>query len=152
MPGLVRHHYDNAYWPLQFESIHDNDILNWLEEHLFMVLLWPRKKGLDLLQNTNINTENVRQLSQAADEVWKAIQQKDLEHFAKSFLDSFNAQTKMFPNMLNEEIQKVIDSYKQDALAWKLAGAGGGGYLILLAEKPVKDAMRIKIRRKEIGI
>lgn len=58
----------------------------------------------------------------------------------------------MFPAMINDEINKVIDSYKPEALAWKLAGAGGGGYLILVAENPVRGAMRIKIRRKDSGI
>lgn len=152
MPGLVRHYYDNAYWPLKFESIHDNNILNWLEDHLYMVLLWPREEGLDLLKTTHINTQNVKKLATAAENAWQSIRKKDLHAFAKAFLDSFNAQTTMFPAMINKEIKKVIDSYKKDALAWKLAGAGGGGYLILVSEKPVKGAMRIKIRRKESGI
>jgi galactokinase/mevalonate kinase-like predicted kinase len=58
----------------------------------------------------------------------------------------------MFSAMINHEIEKVINQYKHQAKAWKLAGAGGGGYLILVSDKPVKDAMKIKIRRKETGI
>ncbi len=152
MPGLVRHYYDNTYWPLKFESIHDEDILNWLEEHIFMVLLWPREKNLDLLKETYINTENVKKLAEAAGRCWEAIKNKDLEKFSEAFIESFHSQTRMFPVMINNEIEKVINKYKKSAKAWKLAGAGGGGYLILVAEKPVKDAMRIKIRRKEFGI
>lgn len=152
MPGLVRHYYNNAYWPLKFESVHDEDILNWLEDHLFMVLLWPRRNGLDLLKETNINTENVKLLAHAAENAWDAIQQKNLLAFSKAFLASFEAQTRMFPAMINQEIDNVIESYKNKALAWKLAGAGGGGYLILLADKQPKGTMKIKIRRKEIGI
>lgn len=152
MPGLVRHYYDKAYWPLKIESVHDNDVLEWLEQHLYMVMLWPRPQGLDLLGNTNINQTNVQKLADAAERAWNAILQKDLHTFATAFLDSFKAQTTMFPAMLNNEIEKVIGSYKNEALAWKLAGAGGGGYLILLAEKPVRGAMRIKIRRKDSGI
>jgi cytidyltransferase-like protein len=152
MPGLVRHYYDNAYWPLKFESIHDEDIISWLEEHIFMVLLWPREKNLDLLKETYINTENVKKLAEAADRCWDAIKNKDLENFSKAFLDSFHSQVKMFPAMLNNDIEKVINKYKKSSKAWKLAGAGGGGYLILVSEKPVKDAMRIKIRRKDYGL
>jgi cytidyltransferase-like protein len=152
MPGLVRHYYDNAYWPLKFEAIHDDDILDWLEEHLYMVLLWPREKGLDLLKETYLSTENVKKLADAADCAWKAIQNKDIKAFAKAFLDSFHAQTTMFPAMVNDEVQKAIENYKDGAIAWKLAGAGGGGYLILVSEQPVKGAMRIKIRRKDSGI
>lgn len=53
----------------------------------------------------------------------------------------------MFPAMVNDKVQKAIDEYKDKALAWKLAGAGGGGYLILVSEKPIKGAIRIKVRR-----
>lgn len=152
MPGLVRHYYDNAYWPLKFESVHDEEILTWLEKHLYMVLLWPREKGLDLLKETYINTDNVKDLADAADKAWMAIMKKDLNEFAAAFLDSFHAQVKMFPAMINQEIQQAINDYKDGAIAWKLAGAGGGGYLILVSEQPVKGAMQIKIRRKESGI
>jgi cytidyltransferase-like protein len=152
MPGLVRHYYDNAFWPKKFESVHDEKIINWLEDHLYMVLLWPREKGLDLLKETYINTENVKVLANAAERCWEAIMNRDLESFASAFLDSFNAQVKMFPAMVNNEVQRAIDEYKDGALGWKLAGAGGGGYMILVSEEPIKGAMRIKVRRKETGI
>ncbi|WP_299098243.1 adenylyltransferase/cytidyltransferase family protein [uncultured Winogradskyella sp.] len=150
MPGLVRHFYDNAYWPTKFESIHSETTLSWLEERLHMVLLWPREQGLELLEDTNINTENVKSLAASSDIVWEAIKNKDLQKFANGFLKSFNAQTKMFPAMVNSRIDAEISKYKDKALAWKLAGAGGGGYLILVSEKPIEGTMRVKIRRKEI--
>lgn len=148
MPGLVRHYYDNAYWPKQFETIDSEDILDWLENHLFMVLLWPRPDGLDLLKETYINKSNVENLANAAESAWETILQKDLQSFAKYFKESFEAQIAMFPAMINDEINEAIKNYQNEALAWKLAGAGGGGYLILLAEKQPKDAMKIKIRRR----
>jgi cytidyltransferase-like protein len=150
MPGLVRHHYNNNYWPTKFESIHSESTLSWLEDHLHMVLLWPREQELDLLKETYITEENVKSLATSADMVWEAIKNKDLEGFAEGFLKSFNAQTKMFPSMINPKVNAEIAKYKDKALAWKLAGAGGGGYLILVSEKPIKGAMRINIRRKEV--
>ena len=152
VPGLVRHYYDNVYWPLKIESVNDNDILEWLEQHIYMVMLWPRPEGLDLLGNTYINKANVQKLADASERAWNSILEKNLASFAEAFLDSFKAQTIMFPAMINDEIEKVIESYKTEALAWKLAGAGGGGYLILVSEKPVRGAMRIKVRRKDSGI
>jgi galactokinase/mevalonate kinase-like predicted kinase len=50
--------------------------------------------------------------------------------------------------MLPEDVKNAIEQYKDKALAWKLAGAGGGGYLALISEQPVPNAIRIKIRRK----
>jgi len=149
MPGLVRHYYDNAYWPLKFESNHSESTLTWLEEHLSMAMLWPREPGLDLLKETYINEENVKTLASAADDVWDAIQRQDLNDFAKGFSKSFDAQTTMFPAMVNDRINVEIAKYKDKALAWKLAGAGGGGYLILVSEKPISGTMRFRIRRKE---
>lgn len=148
MPGLVRHYYDNAYWPKKFEIIHDEKILNWLEAHLFMVLLWPRPAGTDLLKETHISETNVEKLAIAAAGAWNAIKEMNLQKFAEHFSQSFKAQTTMFPAMLNVEIEKVIESYQNQALAWKLAGAGGGGYLILLANEQPEGSMRIKVRRK----
>jgi len=149
MPGLVRHYYSDGYWPTQLESVHDESILGWLEEHIQMVLLWPREPGLDLLGETYITEENVKSLADASDEVWAAIQNKDLKTFSEAFLKSFDAQVKMFPAMVNERILKEIEKYKEKALAWKLAGAGGAGYLILVSDKPIDGAMKIKVRRKE---
>ena len=152
MPGLVRHYYDNDYWPKKIESIHDEEILQWLEAHIYMVLLWPRPQGLDLLKDVSITADNVSNLTKAAENAWEAIQNKDLKAFSKAFANSFEAQTTLFPSMVNEDIEKVIDQYKEDALAWKLAGAGGGGYLILVSETPIKNAMNIKVRRKDSGL
>ena len=149
MPGLVRHYYNDGYWPTKFESIHDDSILGWLEDHIQMVLLWPREQGLDLLGETYINEENVKSLANASEEVWEGIQNKDLDKFSEGFLKSFNAQVKMFPAMVNDRILKEIEKYKKKALAWKLAGAGGAGYLILVSDKPIDGAMKIKVRRKE---
>lgn len=148
MPGLNRHYYNNAYWPEKIESCHDESILTWLEDHICMVLLWPREQGLNLLKETYINSENVQKLSTAADNCWDAIMRKDLNAFAKAYSDSFEAQIKMFPAMMNPAVADVIEQYKDKALAWKMPGAGGGGYLALVCEEPIENSIRIKIRRK----
>jgi mevalonate kinase len=49
--------------------------------------------------------------------------------------------------MVNEAIYKLIHRYEDVALGWKLSGAGGGGYLILVSETPIDKALRIVIRR-----
>lgn len=146
-PGLVRHYYDSVYWPKKIERVDDEEILNWLEEHLYLVTLWPRPDGTDLLINRDITKEKVLLLTKAADECWAAIMDRDVKAFGKAVTDSFNAQVSMFPNMVYERIEKVIDQYRDKALGWKLSGAGAGGYLALVSDKPIENAMKLKIRR-----
>ena len=147
VPGLSRHFYSGEYWPDKIEKVYDEVILDWLEKHIYLITLWPRPEGTDLLSNTNISEDNIKELTAASDLCWNAILEKDLETFGKAFLASFNAQTKIFPNMINKEIERVINKHKDTAIAWKLSGAGGGGYLVLVSEKPIKNAMKVKIRR-----
>lgn len=147
MPGLNRHYYDNNYWPLKIESVLDEDILLWLENNISLVLLWPRPAGTNLLSETFINRENVEALTKAADICWEGILKKDLQQFADGAKKSFEAQVKMFPAMAPADVKNAIEPYKDKALAWKLAGAGAGGYLALISEEPVSNAIRIKIRR-----
>jgi mevalonate kinase len=50
--------------------------------------------------------------------------------------------------MMMDTIEQMIDQYKNTALGWKVSGAGGGGYLILVSETPIENALRIYIRRE----
>jgi hypothetical protein len=149
-PGLTRHWYRGGYWPERFESCHDEAVLSWLEDRLWLVSLWPRPPGLDLLSTSAINADGVTALAGASAGAWPAILDQNLEAFARHFRDSFDAQVRMFPAMMNDQIAAVIDRYKAQAQGWKLAGAGGGGYLVLVSETPVAEAMRLRIRRKGV--
>jgi cytidyltransferase-like protein len=150
MPGINRFFYEKGeYWPSKFESISDLSIIKWLEDRLYMVTLWPRPADFIVLENTNITEENVRNLTSASAMAWDGLCNKDIQMFSKGFAASFSAQVTMFPKMLNNKISHVIDSYRDKALAWKLSGAGGGGYLILISEQEIPQAIRIKIRIKD---
>ena len=41
----------------------------------------------------------------------------------------------------------MIQAHAKTALGWKLSGAGGGGYLVLVSQQPVAGAIHLKIRR-----
>ncbi|HMM04643.1 MULTISPECIES: adenylyltransferase/cytidyltransferase family protein [unclassified Dysgonomonas] len=147
MPGLNRLHYTGDFWPSEIESILDDAILSWLEKHLWLVPLYPRHGDYDVLSETNITVESAKKLSAAALSAWDAIKTKDIRKFGKAVKDSFDAQILMYPHMVNSDIFKVLDKYKDKALGWKLSGAGGGGYLIFISEMPIENAIQIRIRR-----
>lgn len=146
-PGLNKMHYDGTYWPDSIISNRDEEIISWIEDHLYFIPLSPRDKGYDVLGNTHINKENAKALADATALVWEAVLKKDAIAFGRQFRNSFEAQIKMFPNMMNEQIAQIIEDNKDRALGWKLSGAGGGGYLVLVAENPIEEAIKVKIRR-----
>ena len=148
MPGLNRYDYNNDYWPEKITSVMDSDTLDWIENHLYLIPLLPRRENYNVLANTNINEYNARRLSIAAHNAWNALLKKDIDAFGKAVALSFEAQITMFPDMVDNEIMASLEAYKKEAVGWKLTGAGGGGYFVLVAKEPeARNGIRIKIRR-----
>ena len=173
VPGLCRHYYDNHFWPDKIETCEDESILQWLESHLVMIPMEPRRPGCSVVEGKDITELKVKALAKAADRCWDAIMKKDLMAFAEAYRDSFNAQTAMFPAMINpveslefrvessfkvesgKIIQSCIEKYSKEpgVLAWKMPGAGGGGYLACVVEDAEsfainhKETIRLTIRR-----
>ncbi len=167
IPGLCRHYYDNTFWPTKVEYTNDEMTLRFLEQHLVMIPMEPRKPGCSVVEGKDITPQKVKALARAAEACWNAIIAKDLNAFATAYKASFNAQIAMFPGMVtptyigheeqdNTYVQKNIDTYSQmpDVLAWKMPGAGGGGYLALVVRdsqqfvKEHAEAFDLHIRRE----
>jgi len=146
-PGLNKYFYEGDYWPTKSESCLDEEILSWIENHIYLIALGPRVDSFDVLEGTELNKINAQALADATDKVWEALLAKDLNSFGQAFTQSFEAQIKMFPNMITNSILDTIASYKDKALGWKLTGAGGGGYIILISQEPIENSLRIKIKR-----
>ncbi len=185
VPGLARHYYNNRFWPEKIETCEDPAVLDWLENHLVMIPMEPRRPGCSVVEGKDITEPKVRALADAADRCWNAILAMDLQGFAAAYRDSFDAQVAMFPGMVrpvsttpvpvvrqahqpaSSVPEPVEGSRGQDipatiahwaatpgVLAWKMPGAGGGGYLALVVDDAVTfsqhqpESIRLKIRRK----
>jgi len=146
-PGLAKAFYEGEYWPSRIEHILDGPTLQFVENSLYLVALGPRHAGFNVLSGKNITPGGAQALANAAENCWQAILAHDIERFGFFFRDSFEAQIAMFPHMLNDDVNRLIRQYQDAALGWKLSGAGGGGYLILVANKPVENAVRVIARR-----
>ena len=153
VPGLCRHWYDKLFWPERIETCYDESILIWLERHLVMIPMEPRRPGCSVVEGKDITEPKVKALAKAADDCWNAIMAQDLDAFAKAYADSFNAQTAMFPAMVQGCVQDYIDAFKDKVLAYKMPGAGGGGYLACVVKdidrfcREHEEAIRLTIRR-----
>ena len=153
VPGLCRHWYDNHFWPEKIETCQDEAVLSWLENHLVMIPMEPRRPGCSVVEGKDITEPKVKALAKAADDCWNAILAKDLGAFAAAYRASFDAQVAMFPAMIQGCVQDYIDKYRDEVLAWKLPGAGGGGYLACVVDDAQAfmnahpEAIRLTIRR-----
>ena len=148
MPGINYLWYDpNQYWPSHILSKNDPELLHWLEAHLFLLPISPREPDFNILAKTEITPVKAQNLAKAADALWQAALSQDLKPFGKAMTESFEAQVSMFPGMSNPFIRELIETQRNHALGWKLSGAGGGGYLILVAEQEIPGTLQIRIRR-----
>ncbi len=152
VPGVSRHYYNNRFWPEKIEVCRDDMVLNWLEDHICMIPMFPRKSGFSVLENRNVSETKVRSLTLASERCWSSMLSLDLYAFASAFQASFEAQISMFPAMMQPGVQPFIDRYSSnpEVLAWKMTGSGGGGYLVLVCSKPdafPEEAIRLSIRR-----
>ncbi len=178
VPGLCRHYYDNCFWPEKIESHNDEKVLSWLESHLVMIPMEPRRPGCSVVEGKDITQPKVKALAKAADDCWKAILARNLDAFASAYKASFEAQVAMFPGMVfpsverrveslesvdkvqefkvqGSRIQEFIDRWSKvpGVMAWKMPGAGGGGYLACVVKdsdqfcKEHEEAFKLTIRR-----
>ena len=170
VPGLCRHYYNNRFWPEKIETCNDESVLSWLEAHLVMIPMEPRRPGCSVVEGKDITLPKVQALAEAANRCWAAIIVRDLQGFAAAYRDSFDAQVAMFPGMVHpvitgsdkqsempdqvgHDILSFIDAYRDEVLAWKMPGAGGGGYLACVVEDASAfvvehpEAIQLTIRR-----
>jgi cytidyltransferase-like protein len=145
--GLTCSDYCGEYWPYKIINCNDEEMLSWLENCLHLIPLEPRKSDFDAFKNKNVTEDNVKRLSTATYLCWQAILNRDIVTFGKQMRASFESQINMFPSMLPPEVEDVLIQYHSKSLGWKISGAGGGGYLILVSDKPIDNSLKIKIRR-----
>ena len=133
----------------------------------------PRKPGCSVVAGKDITETKVRALAAAADACWEAILNRDLDGFASAYRASFEAQVSMFPGMVDPvyvdhrtaetspqmqaeaSIREVIARYSAlpGVLAWKMPGAGGGGYLALVCRDRAsfpEGSIPLTIRRNRL--
>jgi len=119
-----------------------------VESYTTLIPLGPRDSIYDPVKTATLTKAGVQRLSKAAASCWKAIGDRDLTRYANAVQQSFNAQVALFPDMVTPEVKAAISRYP-DALGFKLAGAGGGGYLVVIRKESTDDSIQLRVRRSD---
>ncbi len=135
------------FFPQRRETIADEATLDWLEQHLYLKLSWPRPDGCAVMINPGHPrfAHHCRSLYSASVSCWRALQERDLSRLCAAVNASRVAQTQIVSGHCPSELQSFID--REDALAAMIMGAGGGGYVLFVAGTIPDDGIRISIRR-----
>ena len=95
--------------------------------------------------NAQIRLETVHSIAQASGFCHDAIQRDDFDAFAEAVRRSWRLNQQLDSGTNPPEVQKILDMAVDDLAAAKLIGAGGGGYLFMIASD-VDAALRIRKR------
>lgn len=98
--------------------------------------------------NSNSRLETVNGIAQASVFCHDAIQRDDFEAFTEAVRRSWKLNKQLDPGTNPPAVQQIFDDAADDLAAGKLLGAGGGGYLFMIAND-ADAALRIKQRLED---
>jgi cytidyltransferase-like protein len=146
MPGVNRLCYNGGYWPEKIESAREAEICDWLSEVLWMIKLSPRPEGYNPLREMYLEKPFVRELGEAGDLCWESIIRMDVAGLGKSMTDTFLSWKKILPLTVPDEILAEMERNYFPNFPGAITSGSGGGYIIVVSEKPVENAIKIKVR------
>lgn len=146
MPGVNRLYYNGGYWPEKIDSTIDSDKCEWLSDVLNLVPLEPRPDGYDPLKEMHLEKALIKELGESGDLCWQSIIRKDINGLGKALTNTFLSWRKILPlTVPGWVMEEMTTKYFPDYPGAITSGAGGG-YVIVVSDKPVEGAIKIKVR------
>jgi len=153
-PGVNRLDYDfkihGGVFPSHIESCNSPKVARWLDNVLHLVPVEPRPEGYNPLGERKLDPRWVAKLGRSGQDCYDAIIKMD----AKALGASLNLNMKCWETLLPQvvrhpslrlDLMKLLTAYQEQYLGAMYSGCGGG-YLIIVAEKPVPGAFKVHVR------
>jgi cytidyltransferase-like protein len=145
-PGISRLFYDGDYWPKQIDNSTDKEICEWLSSVLHLIPLEPRPDKYNPIKEKNLTKKNVKKLGDAGELCWQSILKKDATGLGKSMTETFLAWKEILPFTVPDYVMKEMDTKYFPNYLGAVTSGSGGGYVVVVSEKEIPDAVKIKVR------
>jgi len=146
MPGINRLYYNGGYWPEKIESEISSGTCEWLSEIIWLVKLKPRPVGYDPLKEMHLGRSFIKELGEAGNLCWESILKKDIAGLGKAMTDTFILWKKILPLTVPDDILKEMEKNYFPDYPGAITSGSGGGYIIVVSDKPVENAIKVKVR------
>jgi len=145
-PGISRLDYSGGFWPERIESVAGKDICDWLSGVLHLVPLKPRPEGYDPLKIMNLNKSWVRELGEAGELCWEGVTGKNVEKLGRGLTNTLLSWRKILPLTVPDQVLNELETEYFPYYPGATTTGSGGGYVIVVSEKEVDGAVKIRIR------
>lgn len=146
LPGINRLCYNGGYWPEKIESTVKRDICDWLSDVIHLVKLKPRPDGYDPLKVMHLEKPFIKELGEAGDLCWESILKKDIKGLGKALSNTLISWKKILPLTVPDDIMKEVETKYFSEYPGAVTSGSGGGYVIVVSENKVPEAIKIKVR------
>jgi hypothetical protein len=153
-PGVSRLDYDykveGGIFTSHIESCNSARVARWLERVLYLIPVEPRPPGYNPIAKMNLDPKWVARLSKSGKDCFEAIVHMDAKALGASLNLNIKCWETLLPLTVRHPLIKVdlialLKVYQHQYLGAMYSGCGGG-YLIVVSEKPVPGAFQIKVR------
>jgi hypothetical protein len=153
-PGVNRLDYDfdhdDGVFPAHIESCNSPKVGRWLESVLNLIAVEPRPEGYSPLGKKNLQPKWVARLGQSGKDCYEAIVGMDAKALGASLNLTMKCWETLLPHVvrhpsLRVDLMSLLAAYQKQYSGAMYSGCGGG-YLIVVSEKPVPGAFKVIVR------
>jgi len=153
-PGVNRLDYaynvQGGVFPAHIESCNRARVARWLGGVLHLLPVEPRPDGYHPLGEQNLTPKWVARLGQSGQDCYDAIVKMDAAALGASLNLTMKCWATLLPHVvrhpaLRVDLLPILRAYQRQYPGAMYSGCGGG-YLIIVSEKPVPGAFQVNVR------
>jgi hypothetical protein len=153
-PGINRLDYDFAVhggvFPAHIESLNNQRIARWLESVLHILPVTPRPNGYTPLGKKNLDPKWIARLGKTGADCFDAIRRMNVAALGKPLNECMKCWETILPGTvchrtLMMDLVGLLKFYQAHYPGAMYSGCGGG-YLLVVSERPVPGSFQVTIR------